>query len=261
MLKKRLIPKLQLKLSRIGSKPALVLVTTVEFKKIIEIGNPVSQAKIYESQSADELIFLDLDANTHDRGFMIDVIRQAAEQIFIPFTVGGGIKTLQDIRLLLSNGADKVSINTNAILNPNLVSDAAEKFGAQSVVVSIDYKKDESGDYKVYIKDGKVKTDLNPVEWAIACEEKGAGELLLTSIDHDGRRNGLDLHITSEVSKNVSVPVISSGGCGRAGHFIDGFKAGADAISAGSFFCFQDQNQMQTRAHIRNAGIPIRLHI
>ena len=261
MLKRRLIPKLQLKLSKIGSTPGLVLVTTIGFNKIIEIGNPVSQAKIYESQSADELIFLDLDANSHDRGFVIDIIRQAAEQIFIPFTVGGGVKTVEDIRTLLSNGADKVSINTNAVVNPSLISEASAKFGAQCVVISIDYNKDENNDYWVYIKDGKVKTQLNPVEWAIQCEKLGAGEILVTSIANDGKRTGLDLYLTSEISRNVTIPVITSGGCGNAGHFIEGFKAGADAVSAGSFFCFQDQNQMQTRAHIRNAGIPMRLHI
>jgi imidazole glycerol-phosphate synthase subunit HisF len=261
MLKRRLIPKLQLKLSKVGAKPQLVLVTTVGFEKIIEIGNPVSQAKIYESQSADELIFLDLDANSHDRGFVINVIREAAEQIFIPFTVGGGIKTVDDIRILLSNGADKVSINTAAVLNSKLISEASEKFGAQCVVISIDYNKDENDDYWVFIKDGKIKTKLNPVEWAIQCEKLGAGEILVTSIANDGKRMGLDLYMTQEISKNISIPVITSGGCGVAGHFIEGFKAGADAVSAGSFFCFQDQNQMQTRAHIRNAGIPIRIHI
>src|SRR5690349_14590275 len=152
MFKKRIIPKLQLKTSKLGRK-GLVLVTTIGFEKIIQVGDPVSQAKIYESQSADELVFLDLDANTHDRGFMINIIREAAEQIFIPFTVGGGISSVDDIRLLLSNGADKVSINSNAVLNQRLISDAAEKFGAQCVVVSIDYKTDSSGQSRVYIKD------------------------------------------------------------------------------------------------------------
>jgi cyclase len=261
MAKKRVIPKLQMKISGSGTRERIALVTTIGFNKIIEIGDPVSQAKIYQAQAADELVFLDLDAHTHDKGIVIDVIRSAAEQIFIPFTVGGGVKSIEDFRLLLSNGADKVSINTAAVENPALISEASGIYGAQCVVVSIDFKKNEDGTYSVWIKGGKQKTNLDPVAWAVECERLGAGELLITSIDHDGSRKGLDLVITEKITSSVSIPVITSGGCGLTSHFIEGFiKGKADAVSAGTFFCFQDQNPMQTRAHIKNAGIPIRIH-
>jgi imidazole glycerol-phosphate synthase subunit HisF len=261
MLKKRLIPKLQMKPSKIGSKNRMVLVTTVNFDKVIEIGDPLSQAKIFEAQAADELIFLDLDAHSEDRDLMIDIIKKSAEEIFMPFTVGGGVRTLKDIRILLSNGADKVSINTAAIENPQLVNDSSKKFGVQCIVLSIDYKKDDNGNYFVYKKGGKVKTDLDPVNWAIEGEKRGAGEILITSIDNDGSQNGLDLIMTQKISEAVKIPVITSGGCGLASHFSDGFTHGkADGVSAGTFFCFKDQNPMQTRSHIKNAGISIRMH-
>jgi cyclase len=239
----------------------MALVTTIGFETVIEVGDPVSQAKIYQAQAADELIFLDLDAYNHNRGILVDVIRSAAEQIFIPFTVGGGVKSIDDFRLLLSNGADKVSINTSAVENPALVSEASRMYGAQCVVVSIDFRSNEDGSHSVWIRGGKQKTNLDPVEWAKECEGLGAGEILITSIDRDGSRRGLDLDVTERITRAVAIPVISSGGCGLASHFIEGFKQGnADAVSAGTFFCFQDQNPMQTRAHIKNAGIPIRIH-
>jgi cyclase len=239
----------------------MALVTTIAFDKAIEVGDPVSQAKIYQAQAADELIFLDLDAYNHNKGIVVDVIRSAAEQIFIPFTVGGGVKSIDDFRLLLSNGADKVSLNTAAVENPELVSEASRIYGAQCVVVSIDYRRNQDGTQSVWVRGGKECTKLDPIEWAKECERLGAGEVLLTCIDNDGSRKGLDLETIAKVSRAVSIPVIASGGCGLASHFIDGFKVGnADAVSAGTFFCFQDQNPMQTRAHIKNAGIPIRIH-
>lgn len=259
MLKKRLIPKLQLRRSTKTAR--MVLVTTKQFGETIEIGDPVSQAKIYEAQAADELIFLDLDASTEDRDTLIELIRKCAEEIFMPFTIGGGVRTIEDFRRLLSNGADKVSINTAAIENPDLISEASKIFGAQCVVLSIDYKREENGEYVVYIKGGKEKTKLHPVEWAIEGEKRGAGEILITSIDRDGMRCGLDNEITNLIANSVGIPVITSGGCGYTSHFIDGFQKGnADAVSAGTFFCFKDENPMQTRAHIKNAGIPIRIH-
>lgn len=262
MIKRRLIPKLQMRESRFGSHSTMVLVTTRRFEEYIEIGDPVSQAKIYEAQAADELIFLDLDASKDNRKTLIDIVRKAAEEIFMPFTVGGGVTSLDDFRILLSNGADKVSINTAAVENPGLINSASSAFGSQCVLLSIDYRKNANGQYSVWIKGGKTRTDLDPVEWAIEGEERGAGEILLTSIDRDGRRNGLDTELTRLVVESVSIPVITSGGCGLASHFVEGFVEGkADAVSAGTFFCFKDENTMQVRAHIKNAGIPIRLHI
>ncbi|MDQ7837902.1 MAG: imidazole glycerol phosphate synthase cyclase subunit [Thermodesulfobacteriota bacterium] len=261
MLKKRLIPKLQMRASRFGSTTRMVLVTTVQFGEVIEIGDPVSQAKIYEAQAADELIFLDLDASLENRETVIDVVRKAAEEIFIPFTVGGGVRCITDFRTLLSNGADKVSVNTAAVETPDLINKASEIFGAQCVVLSIDYRRDGDNKYRVWVKGGRYKTDLDPVDWAVEGERRGAGEILLTSIDQDGTRNGLDLALTKRVTEAVSIPVIASGGCGMASHFVDGFiVAKADAVSAGTYFCFKDENPMQTRSRVRNAGIPIRLH-
>ena len=239
----------------------MILVTTIQFREVIEIGDPVSQAKIYEAQAADELIFLDLDARSESRPSMVEVVRKAAEEISMPFTVGGGVRSLADFRMLLSNGADKVSINTAAVENPNLIRHASDLFGTQCVVLSIDYRKGTDGQYRVYTQDGKVNTGLDPVAWAVDAEGRGAGEILLTSIDRDGSRCGLDVELTRRVADRVSIPVITSGGCGLAADFIDGFKLGkADAVSAGTYFCFKDENPMQTRAQIKNAGIPIRLH-
>jgi imidazole glycerol-phosphate synthase subunit HisF len=261
MLKRRLIPKLQLRRSRRGAVPRMVLVTTVQFGEAMEIGDPVSQAKIYQAQAADELIFVDLDASADNRDTMADVVRRAAEEVFMPFTVGGGVRTIADFRRLLNSGADKVSINTAAVENPELIAEAARVFGAQCVVLSIDFRRSPDGRGHVWTRGGKKDAGLDLVEWAREGERRGAGEILLTSIDRDGTGKGLDVEATRRVAESVSVPVITSGGCGLASHFVEGFVSGkADAVSAGTFFSFKDQNPMQTRAHIRNAGIPIRLH-
>jgi len=260
MLQRRLIPKLQLKAVQLGGRERMALVTTVQFGRVREVGDPISQAKIYEAQAADELVFLDLDATAHQRGTMLQVVRQAAEQIFMPITVGGGVQTVADFRELLANGADKVSINTAALQNPTLITEAAGIFGAQCVVVSVDFKRTEGGDVRVWAG-GRQPTTWELVDWAREAERRGAGELLLTSVDRDGTEQGLDVEAVRRVTQAVSIPVIASGGCGLARHFVEGFAAaGADAVAAGTFFCFKDQNPMQTRAHIRNAGIPIRLH-
>lgn len=261
MLKKRLIPKLQMKRSQMAGSARMVLVTTVQYRDVLEIGDPVSQAKIYQAQAADELIFLDLDASADNRETMVHVVQQASEEIFMPFTVGGGVRSVADFRLMLSNGADKVSVNTAAVETPDLINQASEKFGAQCVVLSIDYRQTPIGGYQVWIRGGKTATGLDPVEWAIEGERRGAGEILLTSIDRDGTRQGLDLDLTRRVAESVSIPVITSGGCGTAVHFVDGFLIGkADAVSAGTYFCFKDENPMQTRAQIKNSGTPIRIH-
>lgn len=261
MLKRRLIPKLQLKTSRLGAATRMVLVTTRQFGDDLVIGDPVSQAKIYEAQAADELIFVTLDAGMENRKIVVDVVRRVASEIFMPLTVGGGVKSIEDFRLFLANGADKISINTAAVENPDLIHEAATVFGAQCVVLSIDYRREADGRYTVWTNGGRQRTGLDPVRWALAGERRGAGEILLTSIDRDGMRDGLDLEITRRVAEAVSIPVITSGGCGLASHFVDGFLQGqADAVSAGTYFCFKDENPMQTRSQIKNAGIPIRLH-
>jgi imidazole glycerol-phosphate synthase subunit HisF len=261
MLNRRLIPKLQLKVRQVGAVQRAVLVTTVRFSEVIEIGDPVSQAKIYEAQAADELIFLDLDARLQRRETLSSVVEDAAEQVFMPIAVGGGVNTMDDFRRLLAHGADKVAVNTAAVERPGLIDEAAAAFGAQCVVLSIDYRRDPDGTARVFTGNGRVATPLDPVAWAVEGQRRGAGEILLTSIDRDGTGSGLDLDITRRVTASVSIPVITSGGCGLASHFVDGFKdGGADAVSAGTYFCFKDQNPMQTRGHIRNAGIPIRVH-
>jgi imidazole glycerol-phosphate synthase subunit HisF len=258
MLKRRLIPKLQMKRTRFGPGRHL-LVTTIAFQKVIEIGDPISQAKIYESQSADELIFLDLDGTGTDLQPLVRVLEAVSKQIFMPITVGGGVRSVDDFRLLLSHGADKVSINTAAVEQPELITQASQRFGAQCVVVSMDCRRRPEGQYRVWTTKGKLETKWDPVSWAVECERRGAGEILLTSIDRDGSAGGLDIDLVGRVTTKVSIPVIASGGCGLASHFVAGFRAGADAVAAGTFFCFKDQNPMQTRAHLRNASIPIRL--
>lgn len=261
MLKRRLIPKLQLKASRFGSKNRMVLVTTHQFGEVMEIGDPVSQAKIYEAQAADELIFLDIDASSENRGTFLDVVRRCAEEIFMPFAVGGGVRDVSDFRILLSNGADKVSVNSAAVKRPDLINEASEIYGSQCVVLSIDYRQDENDRYYVCVNGGHVTTDIDPVVWARQGEQRGAGEILLTSVDRDGTRRGIDIELTRRIVDAVSVPVITSGGCGSADDFVSGFVTGnADAVSAGTYFCFKDENPMQTRSQIKNAGIPIRLH-
>lgn len=261
MLKKRLIPKLQLKRVSMGQELMSVLVTTLRYDYPVRIGDPVSQARVYQAQAADELIFLDLDATVEQRGPVVDVIRQTARNVFMPFTVGGGVRSLDDFRTLLSNGADKISVNSAAAAEPDLIDRAAKAFGAQCVLLSIDYRREDDGQYRVWTRGGTKRTDLDPVDWAREGESRGAGEVLLTSIDRDGTREGLDLGLTSAVADSLSIPVITSGGCGLAAHFIDGFlEGGADAVAAGTFFCFKDENPMQARAQIRNAGVPIRIH-
>lgn len=260
MAKVRLIPKLLLKESKSGSKK-LVLVITRKYDEIIEIGDPVSTAKIFQAQGADELIFTNIRPETTSYEELRRIINAVSEEIFMPITVGGGINSVLQFRELLKDGADKISINTAAINDNALISEASKIFGAQCVVVSIDYKKEIDGSYFVYINGGTKKTDLDPVKWAKEAERLGAGEILLTSIDHDGMRNGMDNHMNKLVCEAVSIPVIVSGGCSLPQHFIDAVKKGkADAVAAGTFFAFKDQSFMQVRSHIRNAGIDIRVY-
>jgi cyclase len=259
MVKKRLIPKLQMKSVRFGSCCHMVLVTTLQFGRTVEVGSPISQAKIYQAQLADELIFLDLEATTEQRSATVEVIRQASKEIFMPLTAGGGIRNTDDILVMLKNGADKVSINSAALRRPRFIDEAASTFGSQCVVVSIDYRRNPNGDTLVFSDRGKCATGRGVVEWALEAERRGAGEILLTSIDRDGSQRGLDVQATSEVAEAVGIPVITSGGCGRATHFVEALRIeGVDAVAAGTFFCANDQNPIQTRAQISNAGLQIR---
>jgi cyclase len=260
MSKKRLIPKLQLRTSTYN-KQKMVLVITKQFGHAIEIGDPVSQSKIHQDQAADELIFINIDREERSIDKLAAIIHKVSQEIFMPMTVGGGVTCIEHFRILLANGADKISINTVAVTDSSLITSTSKKFGAQCVVVSIDYKSDDTGKNWVYINGGLEKTSLDPVAWAVEAERLGAGEILLTGIDQDGMRGGLNLDITRKVAESVSIPVISGGGCGLAKHFIDGFLVGkADAVTSGSFFAHRDQNLMQTRSHIKNAGVNIRIH-
>lgn len=259
MSKKRLIPKLQLATSR-NNPNKLVVVITRQFGDKIEIGDPVSQSKIFQDQSADELIFLNIESNTNNIKTLSEVIAKVSEQIFMPMTVGGGVASDDDFRLLLSHGADKISINTKAVESPEFITEMSNKYGAQCVVVSIDYKKEADGSFQVYTQGGTHATGLDPIKWAIQAEALGAGELLLNCIDHDGMRNGLELQVPNSLVQQVNIPVICGGGCGLAKHFSDAFLlANVEAVCAGSFFAHRDQNLIQTRSQIFNAGVEIRM--
>lgn len=261
MAKKRLIPKLLLNPSA-NNAEKLVLVITKQYHGIIEIGSPISMAKIYQAQGADELIFTNIKPHITPFSVLRQIINQVSEEIFMPITVGGGISTVQQFMELLTDGADKISINTAAVVTPSFITRASDIYGAQCVVVSIDYKKNVSGNLSVFTHCGTNDTKMNPVEWAIKAEQLGAGEILLTSIDNDGMRNGLDLETINEVCSAVNIPVIASGGCSLPQHFIEGYKLpNLEAIAAGTFFAFKDQNFMQIRSHIKNAGVDIRVYL
>jgi cyclase len=260
MLKKRLIPKLLIRHRPLGRSVRPVLVTTRGYGDAIEVGDPVSQAKIYEAQLADELVVLNIDG-TPIAGdeVMLSLIERLASETFMPLAVGGGVRSVEDFGELLLRGADKVSINTGALADPGLIGRAASRFGAQCVVVSIDFRVDSDGRCQVMCDHASRAADRELVEWSVEAVERGAGELLLTDADRDGSGVGLNVAAIRAVAERVSVPVIASGGCGLAEHFVEGFREGrAEAVCAGTFFCFRDQNPMQTRAQIRNAGIAIR---
>ncbi len=263
MLKKRLVPKLLIKHRQLGSVARPVLVTTRQFRDVREVGDPVSQAKIYEAQFADELIVLNIDGTPIANDIMmLDLIERLASSTFMPLAVGGGVRSVEDFSVLLGRGADKVTINQRALADPSMVEAAAARFGAQCVVVSIDYRTDEQGKHQVYVEHAATPTGVDPVSHARRMYECGAGEILLTNADRDGTGQGIDLAVLLEVTNAVPIPVIASGGCGLATHFSDAFLEGqAEGVAAGTFFCFRDQNPMQARAHIRTAGIDIRTEI
>ena len=252
MLSVRIIPCLDVHAGRV--------VKGVNFVNLVDAGDPVEQAKAYEKQGADELVFLDITASSDKRAIMLDVVERTASQCFMPLTVGGGLRTVEDIRKMLNAGADKVSLNTAAILNPDLVSEASAKFGNQCIVVAIDAKKEADGKWNVYTHGGRNRTELDAVEWAKEVERRGAGEILLTSMDADGTKDGYDIALTKAVSDAVSIPVIASGGAGKLEHMVDVVKnGGANAVLAASIFHFGTYTIAQVKQALIDAGLPARL--
>jgi cyclase len=251
MLAKRIIPCLDVDKGRV--------VKGVKFQNLRDAGDPVEVAKSYEEQSADELVFLDITASAEERKIMIEVVQRVAETIFIPFTVGGGVSSLEDIRRLLSAGADKVSINTAAVKNPQLIYESAKRFGSQCIVVAIDAKRSERG-WEVYIHGGRTPTGLDAVEWAKRVEGLGAGEILLTSMDADGTKKGYDIELCKAVASAVSIPVIASGGAGTMEHFYEVFtQTNVDAALAASLFHFKEVSIPELKAYLKNKGVHVRL--
>lgn len=251
MLKTRIIPCLDVNEGRV--------VKGVNFVDLIDAGDPVEQAKIYNDQGADELCFLDITATHENRGTIIDVVERTANEVFIPLTVGGGVRKVEDIRSLLNAGADKVAINSAAIKNPDFVKEAANKCGSQCIVVAIDAKQVGDSQWKIFTHGGRNETDIDAVEWAQRMTEYGAGELLITSMDRDGTKSGFDLELTRTIADSVSIPVIASGGVGTLDHLVDGVKDGhASAVLAASIFHFGTYTINEAKAVMADAGIPIR---
>ena len=251
MYAKRIIPCLDVKNGRV--------VKGMSFVNLVDAGDPVECAKQYDVQGADELVFLDITASSDSRNITIDMVEKVANTIFIPFTVGGGIRSVDDFNALLRAGADKVSVNSAAVYRPELISEAAYKFGSQCVVAAIDAKR--SGDsWEVYVHGGRTPMGIDAVEWAVKCEELGAGEILLTSMDEDGQKKGYDLALTKAVSERVGIPVIASGGAGALEHFYDAFTKGqADAVLAASLFHFGEIPIPELTKYLNSKNIPVRL--
>ncbi len=252
MLKTRIIPCLDVNEGRV--------VKGVNFVDLIDAGDPVEQAKIYDLQGADELCFLDITATSSNRETIFEVVRHTAEEVFIPLTVGGGVRTLADIRKLLEAGADKISVNSAAVNNPDFVREAAEKCGSQCIVVAIDAKArtDEKG-WEIYTHGGRKPTGIDAIEWAVKMADFGAGEILLTSMDRDGTKQGFDLDLTRTVADAVKIPVIASGGVGKLSHLVDGIiKGHASAVLAASIFHFGEYTIAHAKNEMKKAGIPVR---
>ena len=252
MLSVRIIPCLDVHGGRV--------VKGVKFEELRDAGDPVAVAAAYEQQGADELVFLDITASSDGRRTMVDVVERTADQVFMPLTVGGGLRSVEDVRTMLNAGADKVSLNTSAIKEPSLVLEAARKFGSQCIVVAIDAKRTAEGRWEVYTHGGRNATGLDAVEWARKVASLGAGEILLTSMDRDGTKSGFDLELTRSVSDAVGVPVIASGGVGNLDHLADGVQqGGADAVLAASIFHYGEYTVAQAKALMAQRGIPVRL--
>jgi cyclase len=251
MLKARVIPCLDVKDGRV--------VKGVNFVDLRDAGDPVEQARVYDAAGADELCFLDITASNEQRGIILDVVAKTAEECFMPLTVGGGVRTIEDIRRLLLAGADKVSINTAAVKDPDFVRQAAEKFGTQCIVVAIDAKRSGPDSFEVFTHGGREPTGLDAVEWAKRMVDLGAGEILLTSMDRDGTKAGYDIGLTRAVADAVPVPVIASGGVGTLDHLVAGVRDGhATAVLAASIFHFGEHSIAEAKAHMAAAGIPVR---
>ena len=252
MFTKRIIPCLDVNNGRV--------VKGVNFVNLVDAGDPVEIAAAYDKAGADELVFLDITASSDDRGTVVDMVRRVAEKVFIPFTVGGGIRTVEDFKVLLREGADKISINSSAINTPELISNAADRFGSQCVVVAIDARRREDGSgWNVYKNGGRIDTGLDAIEWAIKVDKMGAGEILLTSMDCDGTKAGYDIELTRLISKNVSIPVIASGGAGTKEHFYDALTDGcADAALAASLFHFKELEIKDLKNYLAERGVSVR---
>ena len=252
MLTKRIIPCLDVKDGRV--------VKGIQFVQLRDAGDPVELARFYDEQGADELVFLDISASNEGRKTMVEVVKAVASELAIPFTVGGGINSLEDMKRILRSGADKVSLNTAAVLNPSLITEGADFFGTQCIVVAIDAKYDpELGSWRVYTHGGRTATDREVIEWAREAVRLGVGEILLTSMDSDGEKKGFDLKLTKAVSEAVSVPVIASGGAGNAADFVDAFVGGkADAALAASIFHYKETSVAEVKAYLRDKGVEVR---
>lgn len=253
MLAKRIIPCLDVHNGRV--------VKGVNFVNLKDAGDPVENAEFYDKAGADELVFLDITASSDARNIMLDVVKRVAERVFIPFTVGGGIRSIDDFRVLLKEGADKISVNSAAIKRPELISEGADKFGSQCVVVAIDAKRRQNGNgFEVYLNGGRVNTEIDAIEWAYKAEKLGAGEILLTSMDCDGTKNGYDIELTLAISENVKIPVIASGGAGNYEHFYDAITYGkADAVLAASLFHYKEMEICDLKKYLKDKNIEIRL--
>ena len=252
MFTKRIIPCLDVNNGRV--------VKGVNFVDLKDAGDPVEIAKAYDAAGADEVVFLDITASCEQRDTVVDMVRKVAANVFIPFTVGGGIRTVDDFRKLLREGADKISVNSAAIDRPELIRQAADKFGSQCVVVAIDAKRRPDGGWNIYKHGGRLDTGIDAIEWAKKAEALGAGEILLTSMDGDGTKAGFDLELTRAVSDSVSIPVIASGGVGNLQHLVDGIVEGhADAVLAASIFHFGEYTIEEAKRYMQERGIPVRL--
>jgi len=252
MLAKRIIPCLDIDKGRV--------VKGTKFLEIRDAGDPVENAKIYNKDKADELVFLDITASHEKRETLVNVVKSIAENIFIPFTVGGGLRTVKDMALMLHSGADKITINTQAVKTPQLIKDGSKRFGSQCIVVAIDAKQAGPGKWEVYIYGGREPTGIDVLEWAKKCQEYGAGEFLLTSMDRDGTKSGYDTDLLKAVSGIVNIPVIASGGAGKMEHFYDAIMEGeASAILAASLFHFREFTIPEVKEYLRSRGVPIRL--